>query len=461
MADDSKKGPVKPPIIDAKPTDKTDAGNKPATASSRPNAKTTPNASTAGKADGTKPTSQPTGATNNKPSSKQNDGQKSANGFSLTTLIVASIVGGALGISGTSFMALNGISPFEKAVPSVQFNTKMEALQKRVYDLENAPKTDLSTYLTADNLSAYADKSALDTATAQMSAVADQVAQLQLEISELSSAEPTPTSTIDPAVINSLQSELDGLKASILELSPDNSRALEAQLEQNQKLAEAISKISALETTQSGNKDAIATLASSLAELKTGLAEVQTAMAQEPAPVELPATANLPLIIDAWENALRNGTPYADFVIGVNAVLPNLQPSDAQLATAENGVLTIAALQSEFSNLIPQMVKTNAELPDDAAWYDKLAAQAKSAIGLRPLDQTGNDPLALIARIEAALKQQDLAAARSAFSQLPENLKSSSGPFEEHLNGRLGAEQLLAEARQAALQIATTQGATQ
>ncbi|GLQ16703.1 COG4223 family protein [Maritalea porphyrae] len=461
MADDSKKGPVKPPIIDAKPTDKADAGNKPATASSRPNPKTTPNASTAAKADGTKPTSQPTGAANNKPSSKQNDGQKTANGFSLTTLIVASIVGGALGIGGTSFMALNGISPFEKAVPSVQFNTKMEALQKRVYDLENAPKADLSTYLTADNLSAYADKSALDAATAQMSAVADQVAQLQLEISELSSAEPTPTSTIDPAVINSLQSELDGLKASILELSPDNSRALEAQLEQNQKLAEAISKISALETTQSGNKDSIATLASSLAELKTGLAEVQTAMAQKPAPVELPATANLPLIIDAWENALRNGTPYADFVIGANAILPNLQPSEEQLATAENGVSTIAALQSEFSNLIPQMVKSNAELPDDAAWYDKLAAQVKSAIGLRPLDQTGSDPLALIARIEAALKQQDLAAARSAFSRLPENLKSSSGQFEEHLNGRLGAEQLLAEARQAALKIATTQGATQ
>lgn len=337
----------------------------------------------------------------------------------------------------------------------------MEALQKRVYDLENAPKTDLSAYLTADSLNGYANKDELNTASAQLTALADQVTQLQSELSDVANAAPATTPTTDPAAISALKSELEGLKASILELSPDNSKSLEAQLEQNQKLAEAISKIQTLEAAQTNSSNSIATLTGNLARLGENLAAVQTEIAQEPSPVELRATANLPLIIDAWDNALREGQPYVKFVNSVGAILPDLAPTQAQLATAQQGAPTIAALQSEFEQLLPQLIKSNADLPDDAAWYDKLAAQAKSAVGLRPLDQTGNDPLALVARIEATLEQENLAAAHAAFNQLPDNLKSAANEFETHLNNRLGAEQLLTQARQAALEIATGQGATQ
>ncbi len=299
----------------------------------------------------------------------------------------------------------------------------MEALQKRVYDLENAPKADLSAYLTTDTLDAYAEKGELNATSAQLNTLADQIAQLQSELSNIENATPAATPTTDPAVISSLKSELEGLKASILELSPDNSKSLEAQLEQNQKLAEAISKIESLETAQTSNNDSIATLTGNLAKLDESLSAVQTQIAQEPAPVELPATANLPLIIDAWDNALREGQPYVKYVNGVSAILPDIAPTQEQLATAQQGAPTIADLQSEFEQLLPQLIKSNADLPDDAAWYDKLAAQAKSAVGLRPLDQTGNDPLALVARIEATLEQENLRASREAFNQLPDNLK--------------------------------------
>ena len=465
MADDNKKGPVKPPIIDAKPTDKSDAGAKPASASSQPSAKSAVKPDVPPKAaapkTGSNSQAKPQSTAKDTSSPKPKTQQTKASGFSITTLIAASLVGGIIGVGGTSFMAINGITPFEKGVPSLQFNTKMEALQKRVYDLENAPKTDLSAYLTADSLDGYANKDELNAASAQLTALVQQVSQLQSELADVASAEPTVTPTVDPSIVASLKSELEGLKASILELSPDNSKSLEAQLEQNQKLAEAISKIQTLEAAQASDSSSIAGLSSKLNELGESLDAVQTAIAQEPAPVELPATANLPLIIDAWDNALRDGNSFAQFVSGAQVILPGLVPTDEQMATAEQGAATTTALQNEFAQLIPQMVKSNADLPDDAAWYDKLAAQAKSAVGLRPLDQTGNDPLALVARIEAALKQEDLGAAYAAFNQLPDNLKSAASQFELHLNNRLGAEQLLAEARQAALNIATSQGATQ
>ena len=129
---------------------------------------------------------------------------------------------------------------------------------------------------------------------------------------------------------------------------------------------------------------------------------------------------------------------------------------------ASSGVATSAALHSEFVELIPALISSDANLPADAAWYDKLVAQAKSAIGLRPLDQSGNDPLAIVARVEIALEQGDLTAASGAFDQLPADLLVTASEFGDRLNSATQASALLAQAKKLTLQLATAdQGATQ
>ncbi|WP_299347239.1 hypothetical protein [uncultured Maritalea sp.] len=458
MADDTKKGPVKPPIIDAKPAPKAE-GAKAASATSpqKPAApKPTPN----NFGNQTKP-DQTNSGSKKTATAEQTDKPKS--GLTFSTLIIATLLGAGLGTGATSFMALNGIAPFQKSISTSQFNAAMETLQKRVFDLENAPQTDLSGFVTSAQLDGFASSDALTGVNAQISTIADKVAALEIV---LKAVDQNQISTTEPLVnseqIAQIQSEIEGLKSSILELSPDNTKALEAQLEQNQKLVSAIAQISSLGEVQSTNVAAVAGLGQQLADLSqtvNGLAEQINA---EPAPVELPATANLPLLLDAWEKALNAGDAYADYVTSAAAILPDLVLSDVLSKSAQSGVTTTSALNSDFAAAIPAFVASDADLPADATWYDRFIAQAKSAIGLRPLDQSGNDPLAVVAQIEAALANNNLKAAQLAYARLPQEWQDMSADFASKLAAKNDAIAQLDQAQKLALDLATThQGAAQ
>jgi len=453
MAEDTNKGPVKPPIIDAKPTAKT--GEAKAASASSPNkpAASKPN---------TKKASVKPSQNKEKPSPvPKNDKPKS--GLSFSTLIIASVLGAALGTGTTSFMAFNGIAPFEKGTPTSQFNASMETLQKRVYDLENAEKIDPSSFAEKSQLDGFVRNVELEATAAKINALTAKMTSLNAALTNLGQTEkPAIVPSVDPAIVTQLQSEIDGLKASILELSPDNTQAIEAQLEQNQKLAEAIAQISILDQSQSANTTAIAALDQQFDTLSQTVNALSTELAEQPVPIEMPTSASLPLLLDAWEKALVAGAPYTDFANGAAAILPEIEQSDAHLANAQSGVTTSFALQEEFSALIPTFVKSDAGIPDDAAWYDKLAAQAKSAIGLRPLDQTGDEPLAIVARIEAALAQDNTRSANASYAQLPIEWQNASAAFAAKLAAKAAAIAQLDQARSLAIELATLeQGASQ
>jgi len=447
MAEDTKKGPVKPPIIDAKPSGKSDS-EKPASAASTLKA-ATPSAAANKPSEQTKPTGgKPT------PSSTATKSEKPKSGMPFGTLIIAALLGAALGTGATSFMASNGIAPFEKGTSTSQFNAAMETLQKRVFDLENAEKIDLSKFATTTQLDDFAKSEALSTANAQIKTLSDKIAALGLTIAVNTQNEaPAQTPLIDSVVVAKLQSEIDGLKTSILELSPDSAQNAEAQLEQNQKTAAAIAQISVLSQTQSVAKSDISSLKQQVVALSQTLSALGAKVDAQP--TQLPATANLPLILDAWEKALSAEAPFADYVQSALIILPQLDQSDALLANAKMGVATISSLKTEFAALIPAFVKSDADVPEDAAWYDRFIAQAKSAIGLRPLDQTGSDPLAVVAQIEAALEQGNLRQAQTALLKLPEEWQNMAAEFAGKLSAKTAAMAQLDQARGLALGLAT------
>lgn len=461
MADDKQKGPVKPPIIDAKPTAKT-ANEKPSVAPSAKPAAAKPSTTKRSAPSGVpKPQAPSTTAKSTKPDQPQS-------GRAFTPPIVASLIGvtllgAALGTGATSFMAFNGIAPFEKGVPSVRFSTSMEALQKRVYDLENAPKSDLSSFVTQEQLDTLSTSEAVNTLNAQLNILADRINTIESELPATSASDlPIDNPFVDPALLTQLQSEIAGVKASILELSPDNTQALEAQFEQNQKLEATIAKVTTLALNQNLNVASLNDLKIQIAKLSQALTALTTKVDAQPAPVTLPASTNLPLILNAWGDAISSGAPFDNYLTTAQTILPDLQSTDAQSMAASTGVTTSAALHSEFVELIPALISSDANLPADAAWYDKLVAQAKSAIGLRPLDQSGNDPLAIVARVEIALEQGDLTAASGAFEQLPADLLVTASEFGDRLNSTTQASALLDQAKKLTLQLATAdQGATQ
>ncbi|MGJ8529159.1 COG4223 family protein [Maritalea sp.] len=451
MADDDKKGPVKPPIIDAKPAEKPTVkpGAKPVAPAS---ASVGANPSSPKPSSASKPTSPPRSAS----STSKVEAKRSSN---IGTIVIATLLGATLGAGTIGFMAYNNIVPFEKSASRSELSAAVETLQKRIFDLENAPAIDTSKFAQKQDLDGLVSAEQFEDFTAAQAELDDQLLALETTIAGLN--DNSASIDISPDLEN-LKTELAALKSSIIELSPDNSTAVEQGLLQNERLEQTIAQIASIARGQNVNSDAIKALKSETETLVQSLATLSAKVEEEPAIIEQPATANLPLILNAWDSAIHSGTPYASYLSGAIEILPDLEPSEQALSNAATGVSTLSELSATFAQQIPLFVKDSADLPADAAWYDKLAAQAKSAIGLRPLDQSGDNPLALVARIEAALEAEDLSAAKSTFEQLPQNMKALAGDFGEKLNATFSAHQLFSEAQRMALELATSpQGTNQ
>ena len=450
MADDDKKGPVKPPIIDAKPSAKS---------ATSPTAKPRAGTPSSKPASAKPPKSSPSKPASPSPTASSNVKREKKSSSALGTIIIATLLGATLGAGTIGFMAFNNLSPFEKPTLSSDFTNVVEQLQKRVFDLENIPATDTAGFAQKNDLDGLINASQLADVTAAQTIFIDQLRALEVSVGELNIVAPAAT---DSGELEILKAELAALKSSIIELSPNNSAALENQLLQNERFETAIAQIASLAREQTAHADAISGLNAEAETITSSLAALSAKAEAEPATVLQAATATLPLILSAWDNALRSGAPFANYLASAAEILPDLQLSEEMRTAATAGVSTSNALKLDFAQHIPLFVRDNAQLPANAAWYDKLAAQAKSAIGLRPLDQSGNDPLALVARIEAALEESDLSAAKTAFEQLPDNMRALATGFAQKLNATFSAHQLMFDAQQMALDMATSpQGTNQ
>ena len=457
MADDKKTGPVKPPIIDAQAVDKPTQGEKPATP--KPAAKKPVDSEP-------KATSVPPKRPEQKSApktDKEGSQSKAKNPTILLPMVGATIIGAGLGIAGTSFLAMNNIAPFQKSISISEFNGTIEALQKRVYDLENAPAIDTSGFASIEQVNALAtqpsgvDPSKLEALQSQIN---NDLSALTAKVEAIDSAGNSNTSD---EVIASLQAEIDGLKSTIVELSPENSASLEAQLDLNQKVAKISADIDNLSEAQIANASEVATVTEQLAALSSRLdatsAELQAATAQNE---EQPASASLPLVLSAWQRAQENGEPFDRYVTAVAQQLDGFTANEMLVGDATYGVATTAQLRDQFDVLVPLLLESLNAADESQQWYDKILGQVRTAVGLRSLDQTGDAPEAIIARLEASLENNQLARAQSEFEALPEDMQQKAGEFAVALFATVRAENALAEAQNLAIELATkTEGASQ
>lgn len=182
-----------------------------------------------------------------------------------------------------------------------------------------------------------------------------------------------------------------------------------------------------------------------VAQLATRPAEGDGAAAQ--APVQLP-----PVVIAGRESAalavamlvrdaVGRGTPYAREIAALEA--SGLQP-DAIVKLkplAAEGAPTPAALASAFAPLAVKLA-TVPEPPPSAGWADRLTAWASRVVKVRPVgNAAGDDPAAIGARTEAALRRGDLAAAQTALASLPASSRSTVQSFADRLVARVAAGQ--------------------
>jgi hypothetical protein len=166
--------------------------------------------------------------------------------------------------------------------------------------------------------------------------------------------------------------------------------------------------------------------------------------------------ARLALSAAALRNAAVRGAPFAAEL----AQAKSLGADDKALAPlapfAATGVPMPVALAQELRALLPGMLKASgAQAPADG-FLERLQANAGKLVRVRPLDAPpGDDPSAVLARIEIAAAKADITAALADLGKLTDATRAPAQDWIRQANARQAA---LAAARQFAVEAAHALG---
>jgi hypothetical protein len=150
--------------------------------------------------------------------------------------------------------------------------------------------------------------------------------------------------------------------------------------------------------------------------------------------------AALVVVAQSLRGALDRGAPFAPEVAAAATLGADPDRIAVLQPVAGKGVPTAAALAESFAPLAaPILAGTQSKEPQSI--LDRLERGASSLVRVRPVGEaTGNDPAALVARIEGALGHGDVAAAISAWDQLPAPAKSVTGDWASDARARVAAD---------------------
>jgi hypothetical protein len=144
------------------------------------------------------------------------------------------------------------------------------------------------------------------------------------------------------------------------------------------------------------------------------------------------------VLADRLTSTLSEGAPYAE----VLAALRGFGVDQGRLAALEpfagKGAPTPAALAESFRPLGDRIIR---ESRAGDSWSDRLLRMADKVVTVRTVDEPGSsNPSSIVARIESALANGDLASAASAWDSLPEPARRLSEAWGQQLKQRAAAE---------------------
>jgi hypothetical protein len=127
----------------------------------------------------------------------------------------------------------------------------------------------------------------------------------------------------------------------------------------------------------------------------------------------------LALAATALRDAVARGDAFDAELAAAKALAPDAKALAPLEPFAAAGVPSAAALARELAQISPSLWKAVAPTARDGGFLDRLAANAEKLVRVRPLGDTpGDDPAAVVARIEAAATRSDLAAALAELGKL-------------------------------------------
>jgi hypothetical protein len=158
--------------------------------------------------------------------------------------------------------------------------------------------------------------------------------------------------------------------------------------------------------------------------------------------------ARAALAAAALRDAVERGAPYQTELAAVKA-LGAPQAATAPLEPfAANGIPSTAALAHELAQLTPSLQHASGAPPAKTSFLARLQDNAKNLVRVTPVDApVGDDPAAVIARLNVDAAHADLAAALADIARLPKEAQTLAAPWVQRVNARNAA---LAAARRVA-----------
>jgi len=347
----------------------------------------------------------------------------SRSGGSFGTAIVAGLAGGIVATGVLAAVWYLGLLP-AASINSNDQSAQIVALQKQVDELRNRPASSV-------------DNQAVD-------ALRQSVRKLETDIAKLPPGDKTVAERLTAA--DSAMKSL-GIALAALNKRSDDIAAKAAQAQEH-----AVAADKAMTELRASLQDAAKNPAIAPAELNVvqkrvaALEEsVKAARAQLAKSSAIDSTARLALSAAALRDAVESGAPYQAELAQAEALGADEKSLAPLEPFASSGVPAKAALARQLTDLIPAMLKASGSQKSPAGFLERLQANAGSLVHIRPMNApAGDSPSDVLARIEVAAANADIAGALADLGKLP---AAARAPAQAWIAKAKARQQALAAAR--------------
>lgn len=270
-----------------------------------------------------------------------------------------------------------------------------------------------------------------------------ELATLTQRVKTLESA-PAPTAASGPAAdLSGLEAEIAALKAKIAALPAPAAAAPAVDL------SAVTTDLAQLHTALTEQGARLGTAEAALNALGTSVSATTEALAKQPADIN--SVLQLPLVLSGLESAFANGRPYETELAALRAGMPEAKVPTAIANGAIAGLPRDDVIAARFAAVLPDVLAGRPANPD-AGWQDGVLDWFRSAIALRPTGAVeGDDPEAVVSRLEAAIGRRDYQAAETLFAKLPDPMLAAAGDVPAMVTAQAEAARFLDGLRQQAL----------
>jgi hypothetical protein len=265
---------------------------------------------------------------------------------------------------------------------------------------------------------------------------ANSIDELTARLAKLESTLTTARApATDPALLNriaALEGEARALAERLGVLSRRNDEiAVDARNARDRADAASAETKKAVQTAQAAppaiDRKEIEALAARIATIERAEKNLEADFAKRASALTNDRAGRLAAAAAALKGALERGDPFPAEFAAAKALAPDPNLLSPLEPFAASGVPSAQALSRELLALIPALQKAAGMMPRDGGFLEKLQSNAEKLVRIRPMEEVpGNDPAAVISRIEAKAAQSDLPGALAELAKLPPAVRASA-----------------------------------